>query len=153
MPDHQGPRHAAERRKELHVPSPTEEFFADLGQRGHEPLLERTDQTVRIDLREDGQTEHWRLMVRHGDLRVSRDPEHAECVITTTRDVFDQVVTGRTKPLAAWLRNQITVEGRLQALLTLERLLPSRPGAHDPRTLAALMTAEVARTDGQAAGP
>jgi hypothetical protein len=137
----------------LPVPSPTEEFFADLGQRGHEPLLERTNQTVRIDLRENGRTEHWQLTVRHGEVRVSRDHEDAACVITTTRDVFDQVVTGRTKPLAAWLRNEITVEGRLYALLTLERLLPSRPGAHDPRALAAPMMTDIVRFDGQAAGP
>jgi putative sterol carrier protein len=124
------------------VPSPTEEFFADLGRRGHEPLLARTDETVRVDLREDGKTEHWRLVVHHGDLRVTRDQGEADCVITTTRDVFDQVVTGRTKPVAAWLRNQIAVEGRLSSMLMLERLLPSPPGAHDPRALAAAMVAD-----------
>lgn len=146
MRHHHGGRHAAV------VSSPTEEFFADLSQRGHEPLLERTEQTVRLDLREDGRTEHWRLMVRYGSVRVSRDQADAECVITATRDVFDQVVTGRTKPLAAWLRNEMTVEGRLYALLMLERLLPSRPGAHDPRALAAPMMTDVAWIDAQAAG-
>jgi hypothetical protein len=135
------------------VPSPTDEFFAGLDQRGHEPLLERVDQTVRVDLREDGHTDHWRLVVRHGVLRVTRDHGDADCVITTTRAVFDQIASGRTKPLPAWLRNQITIEGRLYPLLVLERLLPAPPGAHDPRVLAAPMVADAAGFGGQAAGP
>ena len=125
--------------------SPTEEFFADLSRRGHEPLLERVDQTVRVDLREDGHTDHWRLMVRHGDLRVTREHGDADCVITTTRAVFDRIASGHTKPLPAWLRNQITIEGRLYPLLVLERLLPAPSGSHDPRALAAPMMTGAAR--------
>lgn len=128
--------------------SPTDEFFAGLGRRGHEPLLERIDQTVRVDLREDGYTDHWRLMVHHGDLRVTREHGDADCVITTTRAVFDRIASGQTKPLPAWLRNQITIEGRLYPLLVLERLLPAPPGAHDPRALAAPMMAGITRTGG-----
>lgn len=135
------------------MPSPTDEFFAALRERGHEPLLERVDQTVRVDMREDGHTEHWRLTVRHGDLRVSQDHGDADCVITTTRDVFDRIASGRTKPLPAWLRNDIVIEGRLYPLLVLERLLPAPPGSHDPRALAESMITDAAWSGGRAAGP
>lgn len=150
MPDHHGRSHAASVPSATEEPSTTEEFFAGVSRRGHEPLLERIDQTVRIDLHDDGRTDHWKLSVRRGDLKVSREPGDADCVITTTRDVFERVVTGRTKPLAAWLRNQIAVEGRLYPLLMLDRLLPSPPGAHDPRALAAPLLTNTARTGGYA---
>lgn len=144
MPDHHGPGHAAI------VSSPTEEFFTGLSRCAHEPLLERITETVRFDLHEDGHTGHWRLAVARGDLRVTREEKDADCVITTTRDVFDRIVSGKTKPMAAWLRNQIAIEGRLHALLMLDRLLPSPPGSHDPRTLAAPLLTNMARTTGYA---
>ena len=119
------------------MPSSTMEFFAAMNRRGHEPLLERMNTDLRFDLSEDGRdTQHWRLSIRWGDLSVSRGPEDADCVITADRVTFDRIARGETKPLAAWLRNQIAVEGRLQPLIMLERLLPGPPGAHDPRAVA-----------------
>jgi hypothetical protein len=113
------------------------EFFAAICRRGHEPLLERTNADLRFDLFEDGRdAEQWRLNIRWGDLCVSRGPEDADCVITADRVTFDRIARGETKPLAAWLRNEIAVEGRLNPLIMLERLLPGPPGAHDPRALA-----------------
>jgi hypothetical protein len=132
----------------LRVPSPTEEFFARLAERGYEPLLRRMDHTVRIDLSEDVRTEHWRLEVRRGNLRVSRGRGDADSVMITTRQIFDEIVTGETKPMAAWLRNQIAVEGVLFPLLILDRLLPSPPGSHDPRELAAPLVADAGRSVG-----
>ncbi len=144
MPDHHRPGHAAG------VSSPTEEFFAGLGRRAHEPLLERIDETLRVDLRDGGNTDHWRLVVHRGELRVSREHGDADCVITTTREVFDRIASGQTKPLPAWLRNQVTIEGRLYPLLVLERLLPEPPGAHDPRALTAPLLNNTAPAGGYA---
>ena len=120
------------------MPSSTMEFFDAMGRRGHEPLLERMNTDLRFDLSDDGwpETRPWRLSIRWGDLCVSRGSEDAECVITAERAVFDRIARGETKPLTAWLRNQIAVEGRLQPLIIFERLLPGPPGAHDPRALA-----------------
>lgn len=111
-------------------------FFAALQVRGHEPLLERMDRVFRFELDKDGHTEYWMLTVRRGELRVTREKRDADCVIATLRDTFDRIVRGETKPLAAWLRNEIAVEGQLFPLIMLERLLPAPPGAHDPRQLA-----------------
>ncbi len=119
------------------MPNATMIFFAGLSRLGHEPLLERMNTELRFDLHEDGrETQYWRLGIRRGYLSVSHGQEDADCVITATRPTFDRIARGETKPLAAWLRNQIAVEGRLQPLIMLERLLPGPPGAHDPRALA-----------------
>jgi hypothetical protein len=119
------------------MPNATREFFDGLSRRGHEPLLERMNTELRFDLHEDGrETQHWRLGIRRGYLCVSHGAQDADCVITAARPTFDRIARGETKPLAAWLRNQIAVEGRLQPLIMLERLLPGPPGAHDPRALA-----------------
>jgi hypothetical protein len=131
------------------MPNATTKFFAGLSRRGHEPLLERMNTELRFDLHEDGrETQQWRLGIRRGYLCVSHGPEDADCVITATRSTFDRIALGETKPLAAWLRNQIAVEGRLQPLIMLERLLPGPPGAHDPRALA-----EVVIESAQRPGP
>jgi hypothetical protein len=119
------------------MPNATMEFFAGLSRRGHEPLLERMNIELRFDLYEDGsEPQHWRLGIRRGYLRVSHGGGDADCVITAARPTFDRIARGETKPLAAWLRNQIAVEGRLQPLIMLERLLPGPPGSHDPRAVA-----------------
>jgi hypothetical protein len=119
------------------MPNSTMEFFAEMGRRGHEPLLEWLNVELRFDLFEDGHDlRQWRLSIRRGHLGVTEGPGKADCVITAARPTFDRIARGETKPLAAWLRNQIAVEGRLQPLIMLERLLPGPPGAHDPRALA-----------------
>ena len=128
------------------VPNSTTEFFAAMERRGHDPLLERMNFDLRFDLSEDGRdTQQWHLTIRRGDLGVSCGPEDADCVITADRATFDRIARGETKPLAAWLRNQIAVEGRLQPLIVLERLLPGPPGSHDPRALAEIAIATAQR--------
>jgi hypothetical protein len=147
-PGHHGQGHAPA------VPNPTAEFFDGLARRRHEPLLERSNTLLRFDLNQGDEREQWTLIIRRGDLAVAegdidpqRQPEmrgfgDPDCVITTSRDTFDRIAEGRTKPLAAWLRNQIAVEGRLQPLIMLERLLPGPPGAHDPRAIVATRLAQ-----------
>jgi hypothetical protein len=41
----------------------TTEFFTELGERRHEPALERMTGTVRFDLREDGGTTRWLVAI------------------------------------------------------------------------------------------
>jgi hypothetical protein len=125
--------------------SPTAEFFAGVSRRGHEPLLERMDGKLRFDLSAGGRTQRWTLHVRRGNLAVTREEEDADCIITCSLRTFDRIARGETKPLAAWLRNQIAVEGRLYPLVMLERLLPGPPGSHDPRDYAAAVISSARR--------
>jgi hypothetical protein len=119
--------------------SPTAEFFAGVSRRGYESLLERMDAVLRFELSGGGRTQRWMLHIRRGNLAVTQDAGDADCVITSSMRTFDRIAKGETKPLAAWLRNQIAVEGRLHPLIMLERLLPGPPGAHDPRGYAAAL--------------
>lgn len=114
---------------------PTEEFFNGLGRRGHISLLEKVKGTVRFDLAEDRETEHWFLSITEGDLGVSHEEREADCVLRTDHGLFDRVARGEENAMAALLRGAITFEGNLQLFILFERLLPGPPVAHDPRTM------------------
>lgn len=118
------------------MPDPTAEFFEGLGRRGHEFLLRKIDGTVRFELEHDQQIDHWHLTITKGNLKVSRGRHEADTVIHAEKAFFDRMARGETKPLPGLLRNDITVEGKLQLLIVLERLLPGPPGARDPRPAA-----------------
>ena len=67
----------------------TAEFFDNLSRRGHEPMLERVDATVRFDVTDGDRTEHRLVRIGRGDIRVSAEDEPADCVMTGERAVFD----------------------------------------------------------------
>ncbi|WP_446215054.1 SCP2 sterol-binding domain-containing protein [Micromonospora sp. IBHARD004] len=114
----------------------TRDFFDELGRRGSERLLKRTTGTIRFDLQHDHGIDHWFLTIMNGDVQVSREKRDADCVIRTDNTFFDRMTRGEAKPLPAWLRNEITSEGKFRFIVLLERLFPQTPGARHPRTLA-----------------
>src|SRR5262249_59653687 len=54
------------------MPDATEEFFDELARRGHEPLLEKAKGTVRYDLVDGEQTDHWLVTLDQGGVTLSR---------------------------------------------------------------------------------
>ncbi|SCL25346.1 SCP-2 sterol transfer family protein [Micromonospora rhizosphaerae] len=115
---------------------PTAEFFARLGRRGHEPLLEEVTGTIRFDLAHEHGIDRWFLEISQGDLRVSREEREVDCVIRTSRDLFDRLAKGQEDQYAAWVRNEIRAEGEARLAYLLQRVLPGPPGAHHPRAFA-----------------
>lgn len=115
---------------------PTGDFFARLGRCGHEPLLEGVTGTVRFDLEYEYGVERWFLVITHGDLRVSRDEPEADCIVHTSREVFDRLVTGQEPQYTAWVRNEVRAEGEARLAYLIQRVLPGPPGAHHPRAFA-----------------
>jgi putative sterol carrier protein len=115
----------------------TDEFFAGLARRRHEPLLAKVYGTIRFELTEGGVSQLWWLAIEDGTLRVGHEDRETDMVLRTDREFFNVLIGGSVTPLAAWLRNEVTVEGKFQLLVMLERLLPSRPGARHPRDAAA----------------
>jgi putative sterol carrier protein len=111
------------------------DFFADLGRRGHEPLLRRLTATVRFDIVDGDRTEHRLITIDHGDIRVDESHQPADCVITADRAVCDDVVSGRTSALAALLRGAVSVQGDPELMVLMQRLFPrSQPAqAGEPR--------------------
>jgi hypothetical protein len=112
---------------------PTEVFFEGLERRGHVPLLERVEGSVRFDLSQDGRVEHWMLRVDRGDVTLSREEGPADAVVATRRELFNGVTKGEVNAVAALLRGAIVAEGDLRLILLLDRLLPGPPGARGPR--------------------
>jgi putative sterol carrier protein len=100
------------------------EFFAELGRRGHEPLLENAKGSARFDVADGSRTERWLLTIDRGDLRVSRKNASADCVIRIDRPSFEQAVNGRLNLMAAALRGEFTMVGDPRLLVRLQRLFP-----------------------------
>jgi putative sterol carrier protein len=111
----------------------TASFFDELGRRGHEPLLKDATGTIRFDLEHDHGVDRWFLVIRNGDLRVSRNESEADCLVRTSRSLFDRLVTGQTHIYSAWVRNDLRAEGDVRLARLFQRVLPGPPGAHHPR--------------------
>ncbi|MCM0674279.1 SCP2 sterol-binding domain-containing protein [Micromonospora phytophila] len=116
--------------------NPTANFFDALDRRGHEPLLEEAVGSIRFDLEHDHEVDHWLVVIRRGDVHVSREESEADCVFTGSRAVFDRIVTGRSHVYAAWVRNELRAEGDVRLGRFLQRVMPGPPGAHHPREFA-----------------
>ena len=112
----------------------TAQFFDELGRRGHEPLLEKTSGTIRVDLKDGKKTERWLVAITKGDLSVSRQSAAAECVISADRALFDGIASGKKNAVAAMLRGAIAVEGDIPLLVSFQRLLPGPSRARRGRT-------------------
>ena len=104
------------------------EFFAELGRRGHEPLLEKARGTARFDVADGRRTERWLVTIDKGDLRVSRRNATADCILRVDRSTLERAVAGKLNMMAAVLRGAVIVGGDPRLLVLLRRLFvkPSR---------------------------
>jgi predicted lipid carrier protein YhbT len=105
------------------------DFFDELARRGHEPLLEKMDGRVAIELGDGGENARWVVSVRNGDIGVERGDGNADCTLRTTTDVFAALATGRASAMAAFLRGALAVEGDIELLAFFQRIFPGPP--HD----------------------
>jgi putative sterol carrier protein len=105
----------------------TTEFFTELGERRHEPALERMTGTVRFDLRGDGGTTRWLVAIEKGDVAVSRKNVKADCVVRADKASFDRIASGEANPFAAVLRGAMRVEGDAKLIISFQRLFPAPP--------------------------
>jgi putative sterol carrier protein len=101
---------------------PTEEFFAELDSRGHEPMLRKATGSLRFDLVDGTNESHWSVAVKKGDVSVSQTNAEAECVVTTDRPLFNAIVRGERNAMAAILRGEIGVEGDRELLVLFQRV-------------------------------
>ena len=104
------------------------EFFAELGRRGHEPLLEKARGSARFDIADGRRTERWLVTIDKGDLRVSRRNARADCILRVDRSTFERAAAGKLNIMAAVLRGEVIVGGDPRLLVLLRRLFlkPSR---------------------------
>jgi putative sterol carrier protein len=105
----------------------TTEFFEGLSERGHEPLLETTSGTVRVDLAKNGKVERWLLTIDKGDVGVSHRRGASDCTVSAPADLFDRIASGEENASAAALRGDMVIAGDSRLLVRLQRLFPSPP--------------------------
>ena len=114
----------------------TERFFDDLGQRGHEPLLRKARGTIKFEIVDGKRVDRRVVAIDRGDIRVSRRNVACDGVIRANKDVFESVASGRSNPIAAVLRNELSVQGDWRLLVLLQRLFPGPPKARPTRRTA-----------------
>jgi hypothetical protein len=108
---------------------PISQFFADLAAPGHLATFEGDSATLRFDVADGGQVQHWYVAVSNGDVAVSRQNKAADAVVHVERPQFEAIVTGRMNAQAALLRGLLTCEGSMAALMMFQRCLPGPPGS------------------------
>src|SRR5215469_8016440 len=72
----------------------TEEFFDQLGQRGHAPGLEMFSGVIRFDIAQDDRIEQWFVRSTRGRVEVSRENGHADATLRVDRAKFNKMVYG-----------------------------------------------------------
>ena len=106
----------------------TADFFDALAQRGTEPLLGRTRATLRFDIDDHGQVDHWLVRIDDGAIAVTHADGEADSVIRSERAAFDEVASGRTNAMSATLRGALVLEGEPRLLVRVQRLFPAPVG-------------------------
>lgn len=109
----------------------TTEFFSALGERGHEPLLEKVTGTLRFDLVQGERTDHRFVTIRKGDVAVSDANTEADCVVRADKSLFDCMVSGEQNAMAAALRGTLVFRGNAALLLSFQRLFSGPSNALD----------------------
>src|SRR6185369_11108706 len=77
-----------------------EEFFHRLSATPH-PFLNDVSSTIRIDLEENGTSQHWHLTLGHGQISVTRRNAPADATMRTGPALFDRIISGEANLLTA----------------------------------------------------
>lgn len=112
------------------MPTATDTFFAELGRRGHEPLLRRVTGSIRFEIGEGRSVQRWLVDIDHGDVTVSKRARGGDCAVRTDTATFDRILQGSDNTMAAYLRGAIGAEGDPELLMLTQRLFggPERAG-------------------------
>src|SRR5262245_21805756 len=100
----------------------TDAFFDRLAGGQAVGVLGATRGSIRFDLRDGRKTAHWRVEVGRDGTTVSRSDAPADCVVTVSHAVFDDLVDGRQSSMPALLRGLVGVEGDPELLVRFQRV-------------------------------
>jgi predicted lipid carrier protein YhbT len=103
------------------------EFFEELGQREHEPLLAKVTGRVRFDLVAAGRPDRWLVSVNKGDTTVLHKGGPADCTVRADRALFERLCRGEENALAAVLRGALVCSGDVELLFAIQRIFPGPP--------------------------
>src|SRR6476659_6560473 len=111
----------------------TEQFFDELAQRAHEPLLRKARGTIRFEIVDGKKVDRRIVTVDRGDISVSRRNVSGDGVIRVDKAVFERVASGRSNPISAVLRNELAFQCDWRLLVLLQRLFPGPPKTRPSR--------------------
>ena len=107
------------------MPTSTERFFDRLASGESVAVLGSAKGTIRFDLTDGRQTDHWRVALSRGTVAVTRSDEPADTIITARRTDFDEVADGHINALVAGLRGLLGIQGDPAVLVRFQRLFPA----------------------------
>ena len=108
---------------------PISEFFASLAAPGYIETFAGESATLRFDVTTGTKMQHWYLTISNGSVAVSRDNSPADAIVKIERPYLEDIVRGRLNAQAAMLRQVLTVEGSMAALMMFQRCLPGPSGS------------------------
>jgi hypothetical protein len=103
------------------VVSEIENFFERLTARGYEPLFRHTSGTIECRIEGLGS---WFIIINDGEVTVSRNQSHADCIIETSAETFMRIVKGEQHPVTAALQGKIKITGNTSIAQVFQRSLP-----------------------------
>jgi predicted lipid carrier protein YhbT len=108
-------------------------FFDSLGSRGHEPLLETMNGSLRFDVTDGIRTERWHVQVRSGDVTVRQEEAIADVVVRVDHDVLLTIISGQLDALAAFLRGELSIDGDVALFISFHRVFPAPSRSRRPK--------------------
>ena len=98
---------------------PAKDFFDSLPGRADADKLSGMSNSYLFDIEGEGQ---WRVVVENGALNVSEGGGDADATITTSSDVFEQIVSGEQNPTTAYMTGKLKIKGDMGAAMKLQKL-------------------------------
>ena len=105
---------------------PVEDFFDGLARRGFEPLLQHTIGSIRFDVLDGDETDHWWVGVDRGRVTVCHEDRAATSVVRQDRSTLVDTIMGRVNPMTVFLRGDAGYSGESEPLVVFQRLFPDR---------------------------
>jgi putative sterol carrier protein len=95
------------------------EFFDSLPTRADESKLAGMTNSYLFDIDGEGQ---WHVVVADGTVNVTEGGGDADATISTTSDVFAQIVAGDQNPTTAYMTGKLKIKGDMGAAMKLQKL-------------------------------
>ncbi|MFC8847457.1 MULTISPECIES: SCP2 sterol-binding domain-containing protein [unclassified Micromonospora] len=105
----------------------TQKFFQDLHHREHDRRLRIASGSVRFDIGDGDQQQHWLVRMHDGTVSVAAQATGGDAVVRTDRATFNRIASGEAYFLTAVLRGEATVEGSPRLFALVRRLFPAPP--------------------------
>jgi ubiquinone biosynthesis protein UbiJ len=99
-------------------------FFADVAERGHEPLLNNATGTVGFEVTDDDRAERYFVKIDRGDLQVTSRETKADVKVFVDRALLEKLVQGKANGMSSLLRGTLRVAGDLGLVTKFLRLFP-----------------------------